>query len=263
MPDLLQLSLESWAFFLLIFARVLAIFAVAPIFGGRNVPGTVRLSLAGSLAFLFSLTVPPPPGSIFNSFFALLPVEILVGLAIGYISMLFFNALQMAGSLIDIPMGFSMVNVFDPNTDTQLPIMGDFYYVLAMLLFLATNAHHLLLAAILESYQWFAVGQNIQPLGLVAFVQTFTRFCLIGVRVAIPVVGVMLMSDAALALLARTVPSLNAFILGVPIKIIFGVTTMLFCLAAYITFTGNLFHNSESGMVYEIFNFLGLIGGGR
>ena len=258
----MQLSLQNWLFFILIFARVVSIISLAPVYGGRNLPAMSRIGFSALLSYLFYAVLPQPAVELTNNFWLLLPGEVLVGLGIGYVTMLFFNAVQMAGNLIDIPMGFTMVNVFDPNTDTQLPIMGNFYYVLAMLLFLVTNAHQMLLAAMLESYQWFGLGHQITGSLLVSFGETFAAIFLIGVKISIPVVGVMLMSDVALALLARTVPSLNAFILGVPVKIALGVVAMLFCLSAFIAFSSDLFLNRETGMVREIMDFLRLLGGG-
>jgi flagellar biosynthetic protein FliR len=205
--------------------------------------------------------LPMPVVDYSANFLILLPAEVVIGLGIGYVSMLIFNAIQMAGQLIDVPMGFSMVNVFNPSTDTQLPVMGDFYYVLAMLLFLATNAHHLLIGAMVESYHLLGLGQPIRYDLLAGFSETFMRIFVIAVKIAIPAVGVMLMSDVAIALLTRTVSSINAFILGVPIKIALGVTTMLLSIAAYTAFAGNLLHSSESGIIREILNWVGLLGG--
>ena len=262
MIDILQQPLESWAYFLLIFARTISVFAVAPIFGGRNVPQLARIGLSFLLSVLFASAMPMPEVTYSETFLLMLPAEVIIGIGIGFVSMLFFNAIQMAGALIDIPMGFSMVNVFDPGTDTQLPIMGDFYYVLAMLLYLATNAHHLLIRAMLDSFNWLSLGAPITFELLPGFSAVFMRMFLTGIRISIPAVGVMLMSDAALALLAKTVPSINAFIMGVPIKIALGTLAMFFSLGAFIIVATNLFHNAESGMWQEIIEWLGLIGGG-
>ena len=261
MDSVFARPLTDWAYYLLLFARTVSVCSIAPIFGGRNVPAMARIGISASLAFIFSLALPEPGIDTRNLFLILLPSEVLVGFSIGFISLLIFNAVQMAGNLIDIPMGFSMANVFDPNTETNLPIMGDFYYVLTMLLFVVTNAHHLLISAILDSYNYFAVGQ-IAKLGILSgFTDIFARMFVIGVRISIPVVGVMLMSDAALALLARTVPSLNAFIMGAPIKIGFGSIAMFLGLGAFISFAVSLLHSSKTGMAGEILIFLRLLGG--
>ena len=254
-------ALDSWAFSLLIFARVISVISIAPIFGGRNTPVIMRIGFSAVLALIFSMVLHRPELNFDAVFLMLLPGEVIIGLGIGYMAMLIFNAIQMAGQLIDTPMGFSMVNVFNPSTDTQLPVMGDFYYVLAMLLFLATNAHHLLIGAIFESYARLGLGQMVSYNLLSGFGEVFMRMFLIGVKISIPAVGVMLMSDAAIALLSRTVPSINAFIMGAPIKIAFGVTAMLFSLGAYVAFATNLFHSSEAGMLSEIMGWLRMLGG--
>jgi len=262
MANIFTPNLQTLAYLILLFARTISVLSIAPIFGGRNVPGMVRIGAAAALTFLFSLVLPRPDIDFMAFFLIMLPGEVLVGFGMGYVSLLIFNAIQMAGHLIDIPMGFSMVNVFDPNTETHLPVMGDFYYVLTMLLFISTNAHHLLLSVMLESYSYFSLGQVLQGDQLYRFSETFARMFVIGVRISIPVVGVMLMSDAALALLARTVPSLNAFIMGAPIKIGFGSIAMFLGLGAFVSFSLRLLHGVEGGMAGEIFSFLGLLGGG-
>src|SRR5690554_1963593 len=141
--------------FLLIFCRITAFFAVAPIFSFRSMPNSFKVGLAVFISFLITATIGPQDTLLMNGEYILLIVrEILIGLMLGFTAYLMFTIVQVAGSFIDIQMGFGIVNVIDPMTGAQSPVMGNFKFFIATLLFLAVNGHHYLLLSIMKSYEW-------------------------------------------------------------------------------------------------------------
>ena len=132
-------------------------------------------------------------------------------------------AIQIAGGFIDFQMGFAIANIIDPQTGAQSPLLGQFFNSLALLLLLALNGHHLLLDGIFFSYQFLPVDQLWPAFGderLVYFVTSiFVTSFAIAFQMSVPIVATLFLVDLALGITARTVPQLNIFVVGFPIKI--------------------------------------------
>ena len=147
----------------------------------------------------------------------------MVGLLIGFIAYMILSAMQIAGGLIDFQMGFAIANVIDPQTGAQSPLMGQYLYTFALLLLLTLNGHHLLLDGIFYSYQLIPIDQAWIPFGnedMVDYVlKSFNSMFIVAFQMSIPVVATLFLVDVALGIVARTVPQLNIFVVGFPIKI--------------------------------------------
>ncbi len=217
--------------FLLVLARILGVIILAPVLGSRNIPPQLKIGLSFIVALMvFSVLKPSlltTPDNIF-SYILLVAGEVVVGLAIGFVSQLFFTAIQLAGQAIDMQMGFSIVNVIDPMFGNPLPMMGNFKYILALLLFLVTNSHHYIFAAILKSFQYiplmsYTYRASMTETVLAIFGGAFST----AIKICLPVVGVLLITDMAMGILARTVPQMNIFVVGLPIKIVIGMVMIL------------------------------------
>jgi flagellar biosynthesis protein FliR len=123
-------------------------------------------------------------------------------------------------------MGFSIASVMDPQTGTQVPIIGHFKYILALLFLLTVNGHHLMLDGVMQSFQSFPVESIAFSAKMedVAhfFTKLFVEMFMIALQIALPIVGALFLVDVALGILAKTVPQLNIFAVGLPLKIIVG-----------------------------------------
>lgn len=212
------------ATFLLIFFRLTSFFLIAPIFSMRGVPNTFKLGFAFFISLLVIQVIGINMQVAFDSTYILLILkEIIVGLLLGFVAALFLYALQIAGGLIDLMMGFAMANVIDPQTGAQSPIMGNFKYMFAILVLLVTDGHHLLLRGILNSYflipvhKFVPIADGILANGLITlFVKSFA----ISLQIAAPIAGSIFLVDVALGLISRTVPQMNMFVVGIPVKIL-------------------------------------------
>jgi flagellar biosynthetic protein FliR len=252
--------LNQTNFFMLIFARVSGIFTAAPIFGSRNIPTTTKAGLSLLLSYIllpmvFSANTVIP--DTFFPYFALVAGEFLLGLIFGFVSSLILHAIQMAGHVLDLQIGFGIVNIFDPQFGQQIPLLGNFKYILALMVFLATNGHHVLLSALFASFKLIPVtGVVFQPsladfiLGLVSGVFT------IAFKISIPVLAALVLTDVALGILARTMPQMNIFVVGVPGKIIVGIFALSVSLPFYILFLEVGFN----GMYQDIYRLLQIVG---
>jgi flagellar biosynthetic protein FliR len=138
----MELIFQYMPGFMLVFCRISSFFLVAPIFSARNVPNSFKVGIGFFLSFI-TFTAMGLETVVFDASFVIAIMrELLIGVLLGFIAYMYFTALQIAGTFIDIQIGFSMANIFDPITGTSSPILGNFKYVLAVLLFLTFNGHH-------------------------------------------------------------------------------------------------------------------------
>ncbi len=251
--DYLSLIIDKFNVYLLILVRVTGILAATPFFGSRNIPAMLKIGLGGLMAFLLLAIVPYDPVILEYSLSqtaGLILREMVIGFALGYILSLVFMTVQMAGQMMDVPMGFSMVNVLDPLMGQQVPILGQFQYVIAIVTFLTINGHHLVLKALNDSFKLVPLGGwSYWPGFPEICIKAFSAAFLVGVQIALPVVATLLLTDIALGLIARTVPQMNVFILGFPLKIGIGLFFVILLLPVYVTFLQNLF--SPTSQFYQ------------
>lgn len=187
--------------------------------------------------------------------------EVLIGLLLGFIGYLMFMAIRTAGSFIDIQIGFGIANVIDPMTGTSAPILGNFKYMIALLMFLSMNGHHHLLDAIVYSYKWIPMNNDLflrmVDGSLSEFlVRTFAQSFVLAFQMSAPLVTALFLTDVGLAFLARTAPQYNVFVIGVPLKIIIGLALLLVLMPGLAVLFQNLFEIMFESME----NLLGLMG---
>src|SRR5690625_1542723 len=198
--------------FLLIFVRMLSFLVVMPLFSYRTIPVMYKIGLSFFLALTVFYTIDASVAVVNELYIILLVKEALVGLLIGFIAYMILAAVQIAGGFIDFQMGFAIANVVDPQTGAQSPIIGQYFYIFALLFLLATNGHHLIIDGMFFSYQIIPLDSFI-TLGdeSVAnfIITTFNQMVIIAFQISIPIVGALFLVDIALGIIARTVPQVK------------------------------------------------------
>lgn len=238
------ININSLPVFLLIFVRVLAFFVTMPLFSYRTVPTPFKIGLSFFLAWIIFYTVDTTAVSIDGRYLFLIAKEILVGLLIGLIAFIIFSAIQVAGGFIDFQMGFAIANVMDPQTGAQSPLTGQYLNIISLLFLLSVNGHHLIIDGILNSYQFIPLDVFIpfQNQSIADFViYSFNNMFLIAFQIAIPIVGCLFLVDVALGIIARTVPQLNVFVVGLPLKILVSFLALLVFMSLYMGLARHLF----------------------
>lgn len=247
---------------LLIFVRITAFFIAMPIFSHRTIPMMHRIGLAAFLAWIMSYTIHPPVLEIDFTYYLLIMKEALVGLLIGFIGYMIMSAIQVAGGFIDFQMGFSMANVIDPQSGVQSPLMGQYLYTIALLFLLSTDGHHLLLDGIFYSYRFIPIDGAFIPFDheslLEYVVKAFSQSFVIALQMSLPVVSSIFLVDVALGVLARTVPQLNVFVVGIPVKIIAGFLILIIVIGMMMQVVTRLFES----LLITMRTLMQLIGGG-
>ncbi|MFD1204164.1 flagellar biosynthetic protein FliR [Sporosarcina contaminans] len=254
--------LPSVAVYLLILTRVTAFIVTVPLFSYRAVPTTHRILFAALLSWMMVYTIEAPAIEIDGVYFMYVMKEAATGLFIGLIAYIVISAIQIAGGFIDFQMGFAIANVIDPQTGAQSPLLGQFFNMLAMLLMLTLNAHHMLLDGIFYSYRFIPIDMLWPAFGeerLIEFVvKTFVAVFAIAFQMSVPIVATLFLVDLALGITARTVPQLNIFVVGFPIKI--GVSFLV--LATMATVMVTMMRKLFEVMISAMRDLMIILGGG-
>ena len=233
--------LNGFDVFLLVFVRMTGLFVIAPIFGRKNIPSYLKIGFSFFLAIILVNTITfKSLGSFDNIFEYMLIVlkEFLVGITIGYISYLVFSSVYVAGQLIDMEIGFGMVNVLDPVSNIQVPITSNFYFIISMLVFMSFNGHHMLIKALFDSYNLIPLGGAVFNKALLGhLIVIFADIFIIGFKIAAPIIVAILLTDITLGIISRTIPQLNVFVVGMPLKIIIGIIVIIATIPAFLSLT--------------------------
>lgn len=208
---------------LICLCRVGALVAALPLFGSAQVPAQVRLGFALLLTLLvFPLAQPSLPTQELPALgLGIIVVqEILLGALIGLIARLVFTAVQMGGAVVGYQMGFAAANIFDPQTQSQNSLISQFQHTLALLLFLALDAHYLFFEAMVRSFRLLPPGHlNLGGEAVPFLMGLAGNMFSLGVQLSAPILAVLLISGFILGILARIFPQLNVLLLSFPINI--------------------------------------------
>ena len=245
--DFFTLAQDHAAVFLLMLTRCSGIFMIAPFFGSLNIPVTIR----AAAAFAFTLvlfpvvdglgTVAAPP-SVW-AFAGSVLAELFIGWLVGFVAYVCFSAIHMAGKVMDMQVGFAVVNVMDPTSGQQIPLIGSLLYNLGIIVFLVTNGHHVIITALAESFRMVPLAAMQPNLSLTMLLVDFTNGIFVtGMKIAMPVTFAILLVNVALGILARTMPQMNIFVVGIPLQLMVGVGVLSMLLPFYVMFLDVLFN---------------------
>ena len=253
--DILVYLFEHVDVLLLIFVRILAFFLAIPVISSQNVfmQGRVFLALCVSVALFMSGMVntvfvfDTTPGYVY-----LILIEFLVGMAMGYVAFAVFNLIFFAGQLMDFQIGLMMVNVLDPMTQIQVPLTGNIFYFAMMAMVVVTGGLHTFFLAFFYSYQILPIGTAVvignAPLAWY-MVLLLTESMILAVRISMPIVGSMMIINAALGIMVKTVPQMNIFVVGLPLKLLIGILLIWMVMIPHLgDMFGHVFNLATRGM---------------
>ena len=223
-----------------------------PLFSYRTIPATFKIGLGFFLSWIMFISMDAPVLDINSTYYLLIIKEALVGIVIGFIAYVIMSSIQTAGGFIDFQMGFGMVNVMDPQTGAQSPIMGQFLYIISLFFLLTVNGHHLILDGIYYSYQFIPLDQAWLPFEseqVIEFViRSFSTMFMIALQMSLPVVGSLFLVDVALGIVARTFPQLNIFVVGIPVKIVVSFVILIVVMSTMMVVVSRIFETMLTTM---------------
>lgn len=173
-------------------------------------------------------------------------METLTGLVFGFITNMCFNSLKIAGSLIDQQLGLSMVNIYDPNTNTQNTLIETILYWLGVMIFFSMNGHHQLIAGIQNSFNLVKVGQLILSGNFDYVINVFVQCFIIGIKIAVPMILSLLIAELLIGFISKSVPQLNVMVVSMPLKLLMGIIFIMIALPFLINKMHHLFNQIPS-----------------
>jgi flagellar biosynthetic protein FliR len=236
-------TVHDFEVFLLILVRITAFVYAAPFFSLRDIPQKVKVGFSLFFTLILFQII---PGQIqydgVVGFATLIISELMVGLIVGFFANISYYILTFAGSIMDMEIGFSMVNQFDPVSNIQTTITSNFYMYLVMLIMLVTNMHYYLIQAIVDTFKMVPLGTaKISPDLYLLMLKFIKDYFIIGFRIVLPIFAGMLIVNSILAILAKIAPQLNMFVIGMQLKILIGLF-ILFLMVGFIpTVSGFIF----------------------
>jgi flagellar biosynthetic protein FliR len=234
--------------FALALVRAAAWLFFSPPFNTRMIPTSVKAGIAASLALCAAPRIAAsgdvPLGT--AGFLGALLTQVLVGVSLGLLTMVLVNALQAAGSLVDLFAGFSLAAVYDPSSGSQVSIFGRFYELVAFTLLFTTNAYLILVNGWFRSFEVVpASGFSITSIADM-FTKNLAQFFIAAIEVAGPVLGCLFLSELLLGILSRAAPSLNVFSLAFPLRVLVALVVVGLALPLIAPAIGNLVLNAVS-----------------
>ncbi|MGD8912214.1 MAG: flagellar biosynthetic protein FliR [Candidatus Thiodiazotropha sp.] len=214
---------------LLVATRFSPLFLLTPLFAVTRVPAHVRVLFVLALSFVIviglGLTPVEPPTTLGGLMHAIVN-ELILGMTLAFGLFAAFGAFLFGGRIIDFQMGFGVANLIDPATQTQAPMLGTVLNLMAVMTFFLLDGHHLLIRGLVYSLQKIPPGSSLQEVDVQAVIAQFGVMFVYGLAVIAPVVAVLLMLDVGMAVAARTMPQVNMFIVGFPLKIFIGLMVL-------------------------------------
>jgi flagellar biosynthesis protein FliR len=213
---------------LVIGLRVSGLMIFAPFFGSAVIPARIKAVLVIAItAVLYPVYAPHLHAFTVSQWPLLVASETLVGIAMGVATNAVFEGIQMAGQVLSIQMGYSLVNILDPLTQIDSTVVAMFHQSLAMLIFLGLDVHHWILRAVANSFEYLPPGSaTLNPLFLQALLHEGVIVLDLGVQIAAPVLAATLLADVVLGLMGKASPQMPLMLLGPAIKSMLGVLVL-------------------------------------
>ena len=217
-----------------------------PVLGGGEVPVRVRVALALIITIVIVPSLGPMPALdplSMDSIFVSLQ-QLLIGVAMGFIVLMAFNAVTMAGEAIAFTMGLGFAVMNDPQNGASVPVVAQFYLVMATLIFLSLDGHHAVLMLLNDSFELMPVGKPLGADSLWILVSWGTNIFYGSLAIAIPALAATLTVNIIMGVITRAAPQLNLFSVGFPITLAVGGFAIIFTLPTFSFSFVNIFEIS-------------------
>ena len=251
---------SAFTLFLYMLMRMSGFVLFNPFFARRNIPTMFQAGFIGlmsvSMYYMYDGSI-AMPGTLVE-FMVHLVLELGLGYLVALTMHMFFYIADQGGEVLSTQMGLSMAKSYDPSSQSQLTTMSNLLTILMYLLFLAGNGHLTLLRLML-------VSGEIVPFGTVRLgmavtervMELFVECALLGVKLCLPILGAELIGQFGMGILMTVIPQINVFSLNIELKVIIGLTVLMFLISPI----GQFLLEAEKTMLVEIRQAMALAGG--
>ena len=246
MTDMAVLLGEHLDYVFLLFLRVSGLLIGSPVFGRKNVPNILKIGFCAVLTVIFLVGSPlpgryPAYGTLVEYILICLR-ELLFGAAMGFVLTTMFNITYTAGTIMDYQIGFSMASIYDLQTNSQTPVSGNLFNLVLLVLFFAYDGHLKLVEILFRTLEAVPIGTTAAPSTILwAAADVMSSSFALAVMLAMPVLAAGILMEIALGAIIKTVPQLNMFVVGIPLKLIVGLLMLGLTLALFVNFTKDIF----------------------
>lgn len=223
---IISIPIKELKAFYLILIRISIIFQMLPFFNSRVVPILVKAGLSVIMTIILfpviNISVVGFPHTTFGMMRLILS-EFVVGIVLGLLVMIFFEGVRMMGQMVGFQTGFAITNIIDPQSGSQISILSNMAYLVAMMFFLLLNGHYILLNAIRESFEVIPVGSlKLNGSMFDKMISMYGEMFVIAVKIGAPAIAALLFTNLAFGLITKLIPQMNIMIVAFPIQIIIG-----------------------------------------
>ncbi len=224
--NLLNWTLSQLLVMVVILVRVAPLIFFMPVFGSKSVPNQIKILICLLTAFVLSpnvaVTADQLPTTTLG--FLLFTInEILFAAILAFFARLIFTSIQIAGQIVGIQMGMGMAGVMDPQFGAQVSLVGQFWTMVAYLIFLAINGHHMFFTTLVDSYAWVKPGTiHLRQATMTGLVMGMSHMFVLAVKIMAPAGAAVFFSHVAMGIVAKTVPQIPILIVGMPMNIMIG-----------------------------------------
>lgn len=246
-----ELLFEKHLVFLVVFARMSGMILFNPILSRKSVSAFIKVGLAFFCSLILTAVLEPNLDFGENQivFVLICFKELFIGFLCGFIIQLFLSAVLMAGELVDLQLGIGMAKIYDPQSNVSMPISGSLFHLLFITAFFVSNGHLTLMRIIFYSFEFLPVGTALfNPQAWQHLVLLFSQMLLLGLKIALPIIAIEIVTEMGLGILMRTVPQINIFMVGLPLKLLVGLGMLFLVLPGIF----ELFDLMLEGMYQEI-----------
>lgn len=218
-----ELALSAWPFF-----RIAGVLMIAPVFGARLVPMRVRMALTVATTLVMAPLLPvTQPFELTLAAGVIVVQEVLIGVAMGFVLQMIFDALVIAGQTIAMGMGLGLATMIDPQRGVSVPVISQFFVILGMLIFLSLGGHLATIRLVADSFTLLPLGRPLSTDGVWMVVSWGSQMLAGAVRVALPAATALLVANIALGVMSRAAPTLNLFAVGLPAGLLIGFVILI------------------------------------
>ncbi len=258
MPSFLEFADNLEVFipgYMLVFTRISAMLMTLPIFSYPMISGRTRIMFALILTVIIGSVVSMETVPHVTSLWlltGLMAKEVVIGMIIGFGGRLIFEGFAIAGGIVGLQMGMGIANVMDPTSREQIPIITQFWLPIMVLFLLLMNGHHFFIETLFGNFQMIPLGMGeFSPQAGESIIRGGSRIYNIGIRFAAPSIAFLLLIDAGVGFMARTMPQLNVFFITLPLKILSGLIMLIVSL--------NIFQILFDSVYEEIIDYTGIL----
>jgi len=243
----LFVDLNNAMVFVLVMIRMTGMMVLHPILGRNNIPTQLSVGFAFVLTILLTASLPfpvLPDPNLANLIFMAIS-EMLIGLAAGMISHLFFSVLIIAGELIDMQMGIAMAKIFEPGSNASVALTANMFNMMFILTFFVTNNHLTFIRLTAQTFDVIPLGTiGITLDALFYLPNLLSTILLFAIKLALPIVVVELIVTMAVGIMMRIVPQISVFVVSIQLRLIIGIFALVVLVGPFVAFMENLWYES-------------------